>query len=191
MNHHVSSDVHVVLKENFLAFLRCVKQKDSERRNYAVFLRITKEYFMRTKHLLDRAKAFLCWDMFPDLTIKLVPLQHPTAFYYPPSATFNTIVVFYPVQVQDFSPCLFLLFHEAGHYLQFREYRQQGREQQFWEMVNMNDGPQKINFERDSWQQGAELLSEFLLRNTIDSKSVMAEYQIYAEHCLESYRIRD
>ena len=32
-------------------------------------------WYMISKSLLDRAKAFLCWDEFPDISIQLVALQ--------------------------------------------------------------------------------------------------------------------
>ena len=142
---------------------------------------------MLPKRILDQAKAFLCWDSFPDLTIKLVPLQEPVAFYYPPSPTYNTIVVFYPILCRDFSSPVFLLFHEIGHYLQFHEYRQQGREAIFWNLVNTIDGPQKIRFESDSWERGAVLFKKFLEQLGLFDRDLLKQYEHYAAQSITTY----
>ena len=142
---------------------------------------------MLTKSVLDRAKAFLCWDMFPDLTIKLVMLKQPVAFYYPPNHEHHTIVLFYPESCDDFSELLFLLFHECGHYLQFQESRDRETEEEFWRLVNVVDGEEKGAFERDAWKRGAALLKEYLQRQSLPVEELLERYQDYAEHCLSSY----
>jgi hypothetical protein len=142
---------------------------------------------MLSKRVLEQAKAFLCWDCFSDVTVKLIPLQGSVAFYYPPSPDYSTIVVFYPARCQDFSEALFLLFHEIGHYLQFQEYRQQGKEQQFWKYVHSVDGLGKMQFEQESWERGQALFQDFLHRQKLNDKELLANYDNYAIHCVESY----
>ncbi len=142
---------------------------------------------MYPKQIIEQAKAFLCWDKFTDLTIKLVPLKNPVAFYDPPSETYNTIIVFYPVRSDDFLQVLFLLFHETGHYLQFQEYHRQREEQRFWDLVNSVDGPEKRNFEREAWEQGAAVLKEFLRQYGIPDEKVITQYISYADQCVKTY----
>lgn len=142
---------------------------------------------MITKHQLAQAKAFLCWDRFLDLTIKLIPLKEPVAFYYPPSADAHTLVVFYPEQRQDLSQALFLLFHEAGHYVQYVEYAKQGRQQKFWEPIHQVNGCEKVDFEQDAWNRGADLLQEFVQKAGLPAHDLQAAYNDYARQCLISY----
>jgi hypothetical protein len=142
---------------------------------------------MIAKSLLAQAKAFLCWDKFSDLTIKLVPLQDPVAFYYPPSPTAHTIVVFYPTQQDNLSQALFLLFHEIGHYRQFQKYRQQAQDRQFEEVMNMVEGAEKASFEREAWECGAVLLAQFLKQVAIPVQPIMQTYREYAAQCVKTY----
>ena len=143
---------------------------------------------MMTKHHLAQAKAFLCWDRFTDLSIKLVPLKEPVAFYYPPSKDMHTLVVFYPEHAQDVSQALFLLFHEAGHYMQYGEYAQQGCQQQFWDLIQRVNGPEKMAFEEDAWNRGAILLQEFSQKIALSEYDIQSAYADYAQHCLASYK---
>ncbi len=140
-----------------------------------------------SKQLLAQAKAFLCWDACPDLTIKLVPLQDPVAFYYPPSPTSHTIVIFYPAQHDDVSQALFLLFHEIGHYRQFQEYPQQAKDRQFEEVMNMAEGAEKARFEREAWECGADLLAIFLQHAGIPLQPIMQAYHEYASQSVATY----
>lgn len=145
---------------------------------------------MATKEVLDQAKAFLCWDMFPNLTIKLIPLEQPVAFYMPPSTNTHTIVLFYPVPCDDYWPVLFLLFHEIGHYRQFQAVCAQGKEARFWECVNMATGAEKIAFEAESWELGKRVLTDFLSHchfSEESQQSAVTQYQSYAACCLKSY----
>jgi hypothetical protein len=146
---------------------------------------------MVIKQLLDQAKAFLCWDTFPDLTIKLIPLEHPTAFYTPPVSNRHTITLFYPVPCDNFRPLLFLLFHEIGHYRQFQALHARGADAYFWECVNMANGKEKVAFEEESWKFGKDLLAEFLLCHHFSKESeqdLIKQYCRYASHCLKSYK---
>lgn len=145
---------------------------------------------MATKQVLDQAKAFLCWDTFPDLTIKLIPIEQPVAFYTPPTANRHTITLFYPVHCDNYWPLLFLLFHEIGHYRQFQAACDRGKEVHFWECVNMVTGEEKLAFEVESWELGKPLLTDFLSHYHFSEKSqkdVIEQYRSYAAHCLKSY----
>ena len=145
---------------------------------------------MAAKQLLDQAKAFLCWDTFPDLTVKLIPLEQPVAFYTPPSANRHTITLFYPVPCDDYWPVLFLLFHEIGHYRQFQTSCTQGKESRFWECVNMAAGEEKIEFEAESWELGKRVFTDFLSHHHFSEESqeyTITQYQKYAARCLNSY----
>ena len=62
---------------------------------------------MITKSVLDRAKGFLCWDMFPKLTIQLIGQRNSVAYFYPPSNMFGSIIVFYNADIKDFQEPLF------------------------------------------------------------------------------------
>ena len=74
---------------------------------------------MINKSVLFQAKAYLCWDRFPELEIKLIPLQSPVAFFYPPNKKFPVIHLYFNHGTKDFTDTLCLLFHEVGHYLQW------------------------------------------------------------------------
>ena len=142
---------------------------------------------MISKHQLAQAKAFLCWDRFPDLTIKLVPLKEPVAFYYPPSTDIHTLVVFYPEHSQDLSQAFFLLFHEVGHYVQYGEYARDKRQQEFWEFIHQVNGSEKVDFEQDAWNRGADLLREFLQKAGLPEHELTSAYADYVQCCLASY----
>ncbi len=101
---------------------------------------------MIPKSLLDAAKAFLCWDVFPDLAIQLVALQNAVAYYYPPGGGLQSIVLFYDPAQRDFSEPLFLLFHEAGHACQWRQMQAGGRGGLFARLMTLDAGPEKVCF---------------------------------------------
>ena len=138
---------------------------------------------MISKHLLEQAKAFLCWDAFPDVAIQLVPIQAAVAYYYPPSPDAHSLVVFYQPDAEDFAPPFFLLFHEIGHYLQFQERQRNGTLADF----QADNGAEKAAFERDSWERGLIILQTFLERHHLPKERVFAEYKAYADRCVMSY----
>ena len=105
------------------------------------------------KSILNAAKAFLCWDMFPDLTIQLVPTQEAISYFHPPFDK-STIVLFYQKDSRDYSTPLFLLFHEIGHYIQFEKMKKSRKESLFWQNINTPTGNSRIAFEQESWQKG-------------------------------------
>ena len=116
---------------------------------------------MVDKTILDQAKAFLCWDMFRDLSIQLVEVQEAVSYYYPPLKR-SSIIVYYERGNKDFSLPLFFLFHEVGHYLRFHEMREAGREDDFQKMIDIPTGPAKITFEEESWSKGRAVFERFV-----------------------------
>ncbi len=142
---------------------------------------------MISKHLLNQAKAFLCWDAFPDVAIQLVPIQAAVAYYYPPSSDLHAIVVFYQPDAEDFAPPLFLLFHEIGHYLQFQECLRDGTVADFEAALQADNGAEKAAFERDSWERGERILKTFLHAHHSAEERLLAEYEAYADGCIASY----
>jgi len=141
---------------------------------------------MVAKTILDQAKSFLCWDIFPDLTIQLIELKEAVSYFYPPFAR-STIIVYYERGNTDFFVPLFHLFHESGHLLQFEEMRKAGRESDFWEAVNTTTGPSKVAFEKESWERGKKLLEKFVRGNNFKN-SLLKKYDAYAEKSIRSYR---
>jgi hypothetical protein len=141
---------------------------------------------MVSKEILNQAKAFLCWDTFPGLTIQLIEMQQAVAFFYPPSKK-PTIIQYYERGTDDFSIPLFQLFHEAGHFLQFIRLQQEGKEQDFWEIIEEPTGQGRIIFERESWDLGKNLLHDFIKNANLDT-SLIKSYGLFAEQSLESYR---
>ncbi|HEX9934037.1 MAG TPA: hypothetical protein VGB38_02475 [bacterium] len=142
---------------------------------------------MVPKTVLEQAKAFLCWDTFPDLTVQLVELRETAAYFFPPSNGRSTIVVFHQKQAADFSRPIFLLFHEAGHLLQSEEWEKDGRTNDFRKILDESAGSIRAAFEQESWKWGRELLKDFLQKNGLD-QDLLAAYDRYAETCMRSYR---
>jgi hypothetical protein len=141
---------------------------------------------MVPKSVLDHAKSFLCWDTFPDLTIQLIGLGETAAYFFPPSNDKSTVVVFYQKQAADFSRPLFLLFHEAGHLLQFQEWEKEGRAPDFQRITGESSGAIKTAFERESWNWGKDLFEDFIHAQKLDGGLIEA-YETYAKTCIQSY----
>lgn len=142
---------------------------------------------MISQALLFEAKAFLCWDKFPNLSIKLIPIEEVIAFFYPPTKEVLTINLFYKKDTHDFSRATCLLFHEAGHFNQWQYLFAQDRTEQFWDFINLDKGEAKIAFEQDAWDLGGELLSEFLAKINMDQNILMNVYKSYAAQSLLTY----
>jgi len=138
--------------------------------------------------ILFEAKAFLCWDKFPTLSIKLIPIDKAIAFFYPPAKDIMTINLFYEMNTKDYSSALCLLFHEAGHLRQWQHLSNQNRADEFDHCINLDRGDQKIEFEREAWQLGGELLNEFLTKININLNNLNDYYKSYAEQSLLTYR---
>lgn len=143
---------------------------------------------MISQAVLFEAKAFLCWDKFPQLSIKLIPIEAAVAFFYPPTKDILTVNLFYEKNTQDFSRALCLLFHEAGHLRQWQKLSAQNQTDEFWRLINLDKGEQKIQFERDAWNFGAELLGDFLIKIDQNQNTLEYIYKKYAEQSLLTYK---
>lgn len=143
---------------------------------------------MISQAVLFEAKSFLCWDKFPDLSIKLIPIEGPVAFFYPPTTDHSTINLFYETQTQDLSQALCLLFHEAGHCSQWQKFWAHDCTKEFWDFINLDKGESKIAFEREAWDFGRELLKEFLSKINMDQNILMNVYKSYAAQSLLTYK---
>jgi hypothetical protein len=142
---------------------------------------------MLPKSILDRAKAYLCWDAVPDLAIQLVPVHGATGFYYPPGNGLHGIVLFYDPGSRDYTEPLFLLFHEAGHSCQWRRMKDAGRECEFSENLDTATGTRKTLFEEEAWSLGEELFRSYLKKNDLD-EGLAAAYADYGRRCRETYQ---
>jgi hypothetical protein len=141
---------------------------------------------MIAKSLLDAAKAFLCWDVFPDLAIQLVELQNAAAYYYPPGGSLQSIVLFYDPAQRDFSEPLFLLFHEAGHACQWLQMQAGGRGGLFESLMTIDAGPEKVAFEAEAWRLGQELFLQFGENRGLGPE-LAERLAAYGRRCTESY----
>ncbi len=137
------------------------------------------------KSILDAAKAFLCWDMFPDLTIQLVEMQETVSYFHPPGDR-STILLFYPKEKRDYSIPLFSLFHEIGHYTQYEQMKKAGNEPLFWENINTPTGHSRVAFERESWHKGKVYFKQFIEKNSLHP-SLLSAFDQYAKMSVESY----
>jgi len=143
---------------------------------------------MIDKSILFQAKAFLCWDKFPRLSIKLIPIEKAVAFFYPAAGEVSTIHLFYEQQTRDFSEPLFLLFHEAGHLQQWQNYSDQGMENEFLRLMDLDRGTEKVTFEREAWLLGKKLLLELFEKINVKHPDVIKNFDQFRERCLASYR---
>jgi len=132
--------------------------------------------------VLFAAKSFLCWEKFHDLSVKLIPVQNFTAFYYPPDNHLHTIVIFYNPDAGDISQALFLLFHEAGHARQWHRMRERDESPGFTYYLNLDKGQEKIDFENEAWSMGRELMAEFIARQNLSEKLLLKYDQLYQQN---------
>jgi len=131
---------------------------------------------------LFQAKSFLCWDVFPDqLAVQLIPMQANAGYYVPPGNPLLSIYIFYEPDAKNQSIPLFLLFHEAGHITVNTNEQSPAR------TLDVPNGPQRREFEKQAWNRGERLLTAFCRRQALATESVLAAFQQYAETCLESY----
>jgi len=143
---------------------------------------------MINQSLLFEAKAFLCWEKFPNLSIKFIPIAETVAFFHPPGRDILTINLFYEKNSQDHAQAICLLFHEAGHVAQWQNFSAHNRINEFWNSINLDKGEQKFNFEKQAWNLGEELLREFLDKINIDKNILNDVYKSYAEQSLMTYK---
>lgn len=144
---------------------------------------------MITKSVLDHAKVYLCWDRFPELSIQLVELQEAVAFFYPSASQRESIVLFYQESNQDFREPLFLLFHEVGHLLQFYEFKKDRKLRPYRDLMEAVEGQEKVTFEKEAWERGRIVLSEFLQHEDIENESLIHEYVAYSQKCIDTYTV--
>lgn len=137
--------------------------------------------------MLKEAKAFLCWEVFTDLSVQLVPMRPAVAYYYPPRNMRHAIVVFYHPGSHDFSEALFLLFHEAGHAVQWMKLSAEDKADYFYEMIDTDKGTSKTAFEQEAWERGRVFLERFVSAKCLDPELV-ALYDLYGRASLLSYR---
>ena len=143
---------------------------------------------MISQSVLFEAKAFLCWEKFPNLSITLIPIEVAIAFFYPPTKDISTIKLFYEKNTGDFSQALCLLFHEAGHVKQWQKLSDQGNENEFWDCMNLDKGDRKVKFEHEAWQFGEKLLNELLAKISMDKDILIPVYKCYAAQSLATYK---
>lgn len=142
---------------------------------------------MINKSILFQAKSFLCWDKFPELTIKLIPIQDSVGFFYPPQHKFSSIVLFYDAESEDFTESLCLLFHEVGHCLQWELYRYSESKEKFRKLIDLDKGKEKIAFELQAWTRGEELFIEFLEKEKINKDLLLDKYNELKDTSLATY----
>lgn len=142
---------------------------------------------MISKVVLKLAKSYLCWDEFPHLSIKLIEMNHPVAFFYPPEKDISTIMLFHPANCRDYTESLFLLFHEAGHYEQYVGYSRTRNFTKYTELINSDKGKERFDFEREAWERGKMLLDNFIHKYDITLSDFPEAYNDYANKCLSSY----
>ncbi len=143
---------------------------------------------MLDKSILFQAKSFLCWDKFHELTIKLVPIQETVGFFYPPQNDLSSIVIFYQSAQNDVTKSLCFLFHEIGHYVQWELSKDAKEERSFFELMQIDKGTKKVEFEREAWIRGRALIEEFLNTNGTETNSVLDKYDEMSVISLKSYQ---
>lgn len=141
---------------------------------------------MVSKSILNKAKSFLCWDVFSELTIQLIEIKEAVSYFLPPSKQ-STIVIFYDKDTLDFIHPLFQLFHEAGHLLQYQNIQHRKTSQKFWDYINIPTGPEKVKFEQQGWNKGYLLLKKFIKTENLNP-DILREYDTYAAKSIETYK---
>ncbi len=140
-----------------------------------------------SKQMLFDAKAYVCWDVFSHLSVQLIPLDQPVAYYYPPQNPNHNIVVFYFASASEFAEPLFLLFHECGHVKQWKALQKGRNTSQFYASLNAADYNEKQQFEIQAWQHAEQLLADFLLQQYLEQPAIMQRFKSYRDECLRSY----
>ncbi len=129
------------------------------------------EPIRRPPELLVAAKQFLGWDRFPDLAIQLIRLDRPVGYFFPERNAHPTILLFY--SDERTREALFLLFHEAGHYLDGSR--------------SSGSADPDLEAEKRAWELGRELFAEFCDRAEL-SPDWLTAYDAFARESLETYR---
>lgn len=132
-------------------------------------------YSLNKAHL-DRAKAFLCWDKFPDLSIQLIELGEAVGYFVPP-AKLGTLFLFYSKTDANKNNALFLLFHEAVHYLQY----------QAGSFVSAFDSQENlVERERNAWTLGRQLFLEYLEKESLPL-DLEDGYDLFSQQSIQTY----
>ena len=130
--------------------------------------------------VLAEAKAFLCWEVLPDLSIQLIPVRQ-AAYYFPPNSENHFIALFYDEDQNDFRSLLCLLFHEAGHAIQYRQNRCD-----FERISQIPTGKERVEFEQTAWKLGFELFKRFIDQQKLDPVFI-SEYERVAQCSAQGY----
>lgn len=137
------------------------------------------------KSVLEKAKAFLCFDVFPGLSIQLVAMREAVSYYYPPFER-STIIVYYGIGISDFSTPLFHLFHEAGHHANFLRKKNENDVDAFHHALDNPTGSIRIEFEKQAWEEGRRLLMQFIEKEPMES-ALIESYDVYARKSINTY----
>ncbi len=108
---------------------------------------------MMVKQLLDQAKAFLCWDTFPDLTIKLIPQSIRQRFIHRPHPTGIPLRFSIRFLAMISGRSCFSCFMKSAIIVNFRPCIIAARTHVSGN-VNMANGREKVAFEEESWELG-------------------------------------
>ena len=142
---------------------------------------------MVSKDILARAKQYLCWDLFQDLSIQLIEVTGSVSYFFAPQDDRSTILLFLKPIDGDYSESLFLLFHEVGHYMAYRLLKQSNDESQYWRLVSEVSGPDKLQFERHAWERGREYFERFVEQEVLSGGDLLAQYDVVAQRSLHTY----
>ena len=142
---------------------------------------------MIKKDILIAAKQFLCWDTFPDLNIQLIEVVEPVSYFFAPKPESAAILLFIRSENGDYSKSLFLLFHEVGHYLQFRDFQKSDQITQYWYLVDEASGTEKIQFEESAWIKGREFYQKFINTQSSSLHNYFSKFNEYAQKSINTY----
>ncbi|MBN2009707.1 hypothetical protein JW960_10230 [candidate division KSB1 bacterium] len=140
-----------------------------------------------SKSVRDQAKAFLCWDYDKNLTIQLIPLHSEVAYFFPPARDLSTIFIFYPAHCTNFLNSICYMFHEVGHFEQFKKRKASSTKNSFIDEIQFDKGEQRLAFETEAWDLGAGILKIFLKTIDVDEKLILKHYIQLQTHSLQSY----
>ncbi|MBN1479009.1 hypothetical protein EH223_15060 [candidate division KSB1 bacterium] len=136
---------------------------------------------MISKSLFFAAKAFLCWDVFSDVSIQLIPVEKAIGFYFSPENAVHSILLFYNPGQRDFAEPLFLLFHEAGHKKQYEK-----NSRTFHISMAEPNGMKRQIFETEAWQLARMLLDDFIKKQNLENE-LLQKFDTFARLAIQTY----
>ncbi|NOZ63228.1 MAG: hypothetical protein GXO74_16365 [Calditrichaeota bacterium] len=139
---------------------------------------------MIDQSVLFQAKSFLCWDRFAELSIQLVPVQTAVGYFYPPRHDLASIVLFYHIAEKDVTEALCLLFHEVGHFLQWKS---SSNREDFLSNFQLDKGSEKIKFETQAWELGKSILIEFIDQHDSLNENILKKFDRLKQQSLRTY----